>query len=170
MSLIIIEGADGNGKTTLLKQLEKDTHLPVFYSGGPKTSEAMINMLYDLEQMAIDEKVYLCDRVPFISEIVYSAALQREPVIDPIALMEYWKLPIQIIYCRLSDSSEALKNMSREFKAHKPFEHTKEVELKHERITEMYDQIMDEAEKDGVNIFEYDWQNPEHYAQLMEWL
>jgi thymidylate kinase len=170
MSLIILEGADGNGKTTLLKQLQRDTNLPIFYSGGPKTSEVMFNMLEGLEKRAEEEQTYLCDRVPFISEIVYSSSMGRQPVIGITELMDYWNLPIKVIYCRLQNSDEALANMSRETKAHKPLEHTKNVEKYYDNIVEGYDYIMENMEKQGVDVFEYDWKNPEHYAQLMEWL
>ena len=36
MSLLIIEGPDGAGKSTLVNKLSKDLKLPIYRSGGPK--------------------------------------------------------------------------------------------------------------------------------------
>jgi thymidylate kinase len=167
--IIVAEGPDGCGKSTLIKQLERDLELPVFYSGGPKSAEAMTKMLYELKVMAFSNKRYIVDRVPFISEIIYSKGLGRSPVLDPNLLVENWFFPLKLIYCKI-DQEEALKNMSREHKAHKPVEHLLAVEQNHKRIFQLYDEVIDQAEKAGVNIFEYDWRNHSHFTQLKEWI
>jgi len=164
--LIVIEGADGCGKSTLVKQLNKDLGLPVFHSGGPKTKGAMEKMLDDLEIMSFCKQAYICDRVPFVSELVYSQAFGREPVIPAKDLMDYWLLPdIKIVYCKI-DQATALANMSREFKAHKPAEHTAIVEQRHADIVNIYDDLIDSAESARIKVFEYDWTDPTHYEQL----
>lgn len=167
--IIVIEGMDGSGKSTLVNQLSKDLDLPVFLSGGPKTEQAMREMLRKLETMADSSKTHICDRVPFVSELVYSRAFDRAPVVPRNELLDYWFLPLKMVYCKI-DQVQALTNMSREFKAHKPADHTAMVEKRHQTIANIYDDLMADAEDCNVNIFEYDWQDPTHYTQLKEWI
>lgn len=168
--IIVLEGPDGCGKSTLIKQLNKDLGLPIFQSGGPKTKEAMEKMLDELEIMSHCQQIYLCDRAPFVSEIIYSQAFGREPVIPAKDLMDYWLLPnLKIIYCRI-DQAAALANMDRKFKPHKPAEHTAIVEQRHANICELYDDIMDSAESARIKVFEYDWRDSTHYQQLKDFI
>lgn len=170
MSLIILEGMDGSGKSTLAEQLKKDFGYEIYRSGGPKTAEAMVQMLDDLEILSFIEKTYVVDRTPFISELIYSQAFGRKPVIDAHELVDYWNLSgIKVVYCNI-DQEQALANMSREFKAHKPADHTAVVEKQHRLISELYEDLMADMEAQGVDIFEYDWQNLEHYSLLKEWI
>lgn len=167
--LIIAEGPDGSGKSTLIKKLANTFNLPVYHSGGPKTTKRMYEVLAELKTMAYADQTYLVDRVPFISELVYSAALNREPVIEIDELSTYFKLPMKIIYCKI-DQQTALANMSREFKAHKPEEHLKMVEANHANIAMEYTLLMDVLQDIGLDIFDYDWTLDSNLDNLLPWI
>ena len=169
MSLLILEGPDGAGKTTLLERIQKDFDFPVYRSGGPKNVREMIKVLGTLDKLAQTEEVILCDRTPWISELVYSRGLHRTPVLPEQIFWEYLYLPQRIIYCCLGDRGQMLANMSREFKSHKPTEHTNEVIKNYDLICDRYDVEINDLEAGGIDIFEYDWQNVS-YDALMEWI
>lgn len=170
MSLIVIEGPDGAGKTTLIKKIAKDFKLPVYTSGGPKDIETMLNILREMAVLAFDtSQVYLCDRAPWISERVYSKALSRKIVLPESVFLHCLNLPQRIIYCALADSETMLANMSREFKAHKPAEHTTGVITNYKNICKIYGEILYEAKYKGLDIFSYDWQNTT-YKDITEWV
>jgi thymidylate kinase len=167
--LIIAEGPDGSGKSTLIKKLANTFNFPVYHSGGPKTTERMYEVLKELKSMAYEEQIYLVDRVPFISELVYSAAFNRKPVIEIDELSTYFELPMKIIYCKI-DQQTALTNMSREFKAHKPADHLKMVEANHANIANEYMLLMDVLEDIGLHIFDYDWTIDSNLDSLLPWI
>jgi thymidylate kinase len=167
--LIIAEGPDGSGKSTLIKNLAHIFNFPIYHSGGPKTTERMYEVLKELETMANSDQTYLVDRVPFISELVYSKAFDRKPVIAIEKLFSYFILPIKIIYCKI-DQQTALANMSREFKVHKPAEHLKMVEINHAKIAAEYISLMDVLEDIGIEIFDYDWTIDNNLDNLLPWI
>jgi len=170
MSLIIVEGPDGAGKSTLITRLVKDFGFPVYRSGGPKDAENMKRVVKEMATLALDPTtVYLCDRTPWVSELVYSQALGRAPVMPIEFIAPCFNLSQRIIYCNLNDSVSMLSNMSREFKAHKPAEHTAAVVKNYQQVCNIYDELMDEIEAAGIDIFGYDWMNG-NYEDLTRWI
>lgn len=169
MSLIILEGPDGAGKTTLLDRLAKDFDYPVYHSGGPKNVRDMIKVLGTLDKLSALEEPFLCDRTPWVSELVYSYGLGRLPVLPVEVFWEYFKIPQRVIYCHLLNHDEMLANMSLKFKAHKPPEHTQSVIENYNSICDKYDVVVDHLERSGIDVFGYDWQNVS-YDTLMEWI
>lgn len=169
MSLIIVEGPDGAGKSTLVEKLAKEMDLSLYRSGGPKDKVTMYKVLGEMKELALSEETYITDRAPWFSEIIYSMGMGRKPVIDLNEFADYWKLPQKVIYCRLADKDEMLANMSRSFKAHKPKEHTDSVIANYSNICLLYDEVIDKAEQWGVDVFEYDWQNT-WYDDLLRWM
>jgi len=170
MSLIVVEGPDGAGKSTLIMKLVKDFGFPVYRSGGPKDAENMKRVVKEMATLALDPTtVYLCDRAPWISELVYSQALDREPVMPMDFFSPCFSLPQRIIYCNLNDSISMLNNMSRDFKAHKPAEHTAQVVKNYQQVCDVYDEIINEMENACMDIFGYDWMNG-NYEDLTQWI
>jgi thymidylate kinase len=170
MSLIILEGPDGAGKSTLITRLVKDFGFPVYRSGGPKNADNMKRVVQEMAMLALDDSiVYLCDRTPLVSELVYSKSLGRDPVMPMDFFKPYFSLPQRIIYCNLNDSVSMLSNMSREFKAHKPAEHTAAVVQNYQQVCNNYDELIDEMEASGMDIFGYDWMNGSYY-DLTKWI
>tara|TARA_R110000751_G_scaffold64574_4_gene132626 strand:- start:6229 stop:6750 length:522 start_codon:yes stop_codon:yes gene_type:complete len=161
--LVIIEGPDGSGKTTLIPKLAKDLGYEIYYSGGPKDIRNMIRVLAELENMALANETYICDRVPWVSEIVYNDSLKRENILPQKVYMEYLNLPQKMIYCSLNSSNKMLKKMSREYKAHKPKEHLSAVIKNHNLICENYELIMGYIETfRGITgqtaLIKYNWE------------
>lgn len=168
MTLIIVEGPDGSGKSTLIEQLSKELGYPIFKSGGPKDPELMKDTLYQLGKLSLKNEVYLCDRVPWISERIYGKALNR-PMVVPLRILENClTLDQKIIYCFSENSEQMLTNMSREFKAHKPKEHTEGVIKNHADICKAYQELM-EIVRQSVPVFDYNWKDYNH-QQLLSWI
>ena len=73
MALIIIEGCDGTGKTTLLHKLAADLNLPIVKSYRPRTAT-------DIQQFDnwanAAPRTPLCDRHAAISDLVYGPLLR----------------------------------------------------------------------------------------------
>jgi len=170
MSLIIVEGPDGAGKSTLITKLVSDFGFTVYRSDGPKDAENMKRVVKEMTLLALDPiTVYLCDRTPWISELIYSKALGRDPVMPFDFFVPCFNLPQRIIYCNLNDSVSMLNNMSREFKAHKPAEHTAQVVKNYEQVCNLYDELIGEIESEGIDVFDYDWMNGS-YSELTQWI
>jgi hypothetical protein len=165
--IIIFEGPDGCGKSTLIQQLHDQYGFPIFQSGGPKTIEQMDLKLNHLKTLANESNIYLCDRVPFISEIIYSRSFGREPIIPESELKKYWTLPMKIVYCS-TNQAIALQNMVRTYKAHKPIEHLKMVEQNHEQIFIQYEKLMITLLAYPINILKYDWMHDHQHPYTLK--
>lgn len=99
--MIIVEGMDNTGKTTLIKSLVKDLDLTHIKSPGPKDSLASFSWV--IESLKEKRKNIIYDRYFLISERVYGPVLRGEDVFgdytfDLVSLM-LRKSPL-IIYCR----------------------------------------------------------------------
>lgn len=79
MSMIIIEGPDNAGKSTLAQQLSKAIGIPIHHSGGPALNDEEI--IHRAERIFDTGNVrpLLYDRVPFISDYVYRTVMQDKP-------------------------------------------------------------------------------------------
>lgn len=135
--IIILEGPDGGGKSTLAGKLVKDLNAKYYHSGGPKTKSEMDMVINELEIMAHSKSIIIVDRVPWISEMVYPYAFGRKPVLSVAEYLQHLKLPQKIIYCKPSGPAQ----MSLDYKEHKPKEHTESVIKNHERIADLYDAL-----------------------------
>lgn len=156
--LIILEGADGGGKTTLAAKLVKDLAASYYHSGGPKTPEEMQMRINELEIMAHSKDFVIVDRVPWISEMIYPYAFGRKPILTVKQHLENLKLPQKIIFCR----PDGPMQMSLELKAHKPKEHTENVIKNHERIIDLYDALFQR-----IHHIRYDYRKT-NYAILLK--
>lgn len=170
MSLLIVEGPDGAGKSTLISQIACDFNYSVYFSGRPDSSEVMRTMLDEMIELSNRDEVYICDRAPWISELIYSEALRGGKLFLPKEnFIECYSIPQRIIYCSLSDSDTMLKQMSKVYKAHKPAEHTESVAKNYQKIHESYERIMDDVEMLGIDLFRYNWQES-MYPELKDWI
>ena len=105
--MIVVEGPDGAGKTTLITQLVLHTGLPVAPRVVSKDAEAMV----DLKQW-VDENLdqgfhqVIFDRHRLISEPIYGPILRQklEPGFDSMSwlfprLRQFYRIDPVIIYC-----------------------------------------------------------------------
>ena len=103
--MIICEGTDNGGKTTLAKKLSLEFDLKIIKSSGPPESkESLIERVkYSLEQSRKGIN-FLYDRYPLISEWIYGPVLRNKNLLDNEEGNQLWKEFIEIkpliIYCR----------------------------------------------------------------------
>lgn len=100
--MIIIEGPDNSGKSTLAKHLSTKFNLPIIHSGGPaKSKDEIFLRTVDF----FDDHLNLCirDRFPCISEPIYTMLREGEPHFSGEILAVFLKSLIQynplIILC-----------------------------------------------------------------------
>jgi len=104
--ILIVEGMDNTGKTTLCDQLSRAFDLPLIHSiGGPGISSKEMTdwiKLWLHRGRAIGGIVI--DRLSLISEPIYGELLRGQSNLDPEDARETWALVAEmsptIIYCR----------------------------------------------------------------------
>lgn len=137
--IIILEGPDNGGKTTLAKFLSTQTGLRLHHSGGPPKDRSEI--LYRATELLKLENV-IFDRFPVISDRIYSKLLRGEDFFAnttfPIRLAQ--QRPF-IIYCR-PPMEVLLKLDGHEVKEHETQEHVEAMKKKALDIVIAYDQAM----------------------------
>lgn len=89
MAIVIVEGVDFSGKTTLVQKLQKDLNLFSIKSPRPKSMEHAVDLIHATEAFAHDQDV-ICDRHCLISEPIYSGVLRdHQPSVLPYGLAEF---------------------------------------------------------------------------------
>ena len=158
--LIVLEGPDGAGKTTLLKQLEvalREHQPECITSCNPSTPRDFDDYLFATEERAKDHRLYIQDRVLWISDIIYSTVLDRPCRLDLMKVQSYWKLPQIVIFCNPTGISQ--KDISQEFKAHKPKEHLEAVQRKHYQLVDKYNDFFEAQKKNFTGFMTYNWKS-----------
>lgn len=162
--LLVVEGADCMGKSTLIEQLRKPLGWPVTHTGGPKTEEQLEEVLKSLEGYT---ERSLIDRVPHLSEIAYRP-LSRDPVpgdLQAELIRRFVALNPVLIVCRLQE----LPTLVPEARAHKPLEYWERVIKGYPGIVARYDDLIERL-AGQVPIYVYDWTAPNAQAQLQSWV
>lgn len=102
--LIVIEGPDNAGKSTLAAFISEQLNIPIRHSGGPSKYPGEI---YErIDAFYHDDAPYVCDRHPCVSQNLYlrSLRLEGEWVDEPRINRFYDSKPL-IIYCHNQSSS-----------------------------------------------------------------
>lgn len=89
--VIIVEGFDNSGKTSLVQKLQR--YLPehrTIHSPGPKGASLHFWVATQLREMAENPRV-IYDRFPLISDMVFGPILRDEVVFSPEQWYGYWK-------------------------------------------------------------------------------
>lgn len=164
---IIVEGPDGAGKTTLLARLSSDLGRPVYHTGGPPAN--LEHLEVKLALVAEHSDHFLFDRVPHISEPIYSKATGKETYIPEPRLHDLLEeLNPVVVYCRLSSLSTMFESVDREKKPHKPTEHLEDVLRNYKAVVEDYDATMEKlSAKPGISVLKYSWED-DSYPALLE--
>lgn len=145
--MIIIEGPDGMGKTTLIIQLAKELNLPVIRSRKPHSESDIIQLNNWANACPFP---VLLDRHSSISDLVYGTVI-RQHTPSTAELAKAHRLNNFLIYCRTGEPNlEAEPQMDG-------------VISNYPQIYLAYEKLMEELEPD----FLYDWSNPKHYPSLL---
>lgn len=162
--LLVVEGADCMGKTTLVGQLHKSLGWPVTHTGGPKTDEQLEASCRYVEAMTDPT---ILDRTPHLSEIAYRP-LSR----DPVSLEKSRELVLRfrqtnpvLVLCRRS----TLPDLEVVERPHKSLDYWAKVVEGYSGIVARYDHLFGLLQGE-VPIFLYDWTRGGEYYRLSKWL
>ena len=172
--MIIVEGPDNSGKSTLINQLIKDLELKevkrTFH--GPTTDiENLYSRTLEVINAAIktDQPNIIIDRFSLIGEDIYGPILRGKNLWDviPQDKIKFWqavnKLNPFIIYCRPSlDVILDMKN--HQVKIYDTPEHVKRVQEKQKLIVSAYDNYF--ANWKSHNFYSYDYKDKNSYLEL----
>lgn len=161
--MIILEGPDNSGKSTLAAKLKRDTGLPVIHSVKPKEDMSSIQVYHHcLNQVAPKDTLSILDRVTAISESIYGPICRGKSALGMYqkdALLDIWQRPYTIIYCRPDDET-ILENGGRP--------QMPGVLENHKRIIDAYDTFMDDLMRFGCPlVFWYDWKDRLAYNSVL---
>jgi len=153
--LVILEGADGSGKTSLSTRLRKnlDPYILLLRSNGPphhiEQLASVVNFMKDGPRLI----PVITDRHPLISEFVYGPILRGECMhsldVRQMATL-FWDS--MIVYCR--PNYAALAAGVREETQ------MEGIVMNHRRIVRAYDDLMGQLEEEGTYIKRYDYTGP----------
>jgi len=153
--LIILEGSDGSGKTSLANRIRKDLdeYMLLLRSSGPPRH---VGQLADVIGMlaSIPYRIpVVTDRNPVISESVYGPII-REKCMHGLTLEQMGRMfrHAMVIHCRPNYSAlaDGVRQESQ----------MEGVVLNHRAIVKAYDDLMGQLEKEGVYIKRYDYTGP----------
>ncbi len=100
--IIILEGPDGSGKTTLAEKLSRQTAWPVVHRSFPKTDEEKANMMQFYKDTIKLGKNFIFDRC-WYSEMAYGPTMRDKSVISYPEMYELEKMLAKrgaiLIYC-----------------------------------------------------------------------
>lgn len=161
-NLLVVEGADCMGKTTLITQLQQSLKWPSLHTGGPKTDEQLEEAMREVESI---NSSYIIDRLPLLSEIAYRP-ITRDGEIVPIETQWQWinrvaELDPVLVVCRRTELPEVVAVE----RPHKPLDYWKKVQAGYPDIVYRYDFLIRNLEA-RVPLFVYDWTIPGQYEKL----
>ena len=154
--MIIVEGYDGSGKTTVAEKIGDRFELPVYHAGGPPDGElgVMSCAARSLSRMGVR---CVQDRVTQVSHSVYS--MLRKPRESAIALSRITDLKAArlLIYCR-PQLPTLLSNVERHVtKAHDTDAHNQFVKASANALYYVYDTVVALASYNvAIAIYDYD--------------
>lgn len=160
MTVIVVEGPDGAGKSTLIDNLRLSGakhYVSLQRSGPPKRLEEIQSVVRWIEKFEPDGSgptPLILDRHPFISEAIYGPTLRGHSLlVDYYTLHDiehhFFRFVDRVIYCR-PPTSVIMQKMGNN-------PQLKGVTENIEEITRQYDHTMKLVRHWGVNVFEYDW-------------
>lgn len=144
--MIILEGPDGGGKSTLAQALSEALGVPRHHSGGPpKNAQEIAQRHRRVLEALRDRKPIIFDRVPAVSDPIYGPIIRgATPITHDMVLELRDALVLPIIYCRPPISVLLRVQDGHEVKEHETEEHVRGVMQHQQKIIEAYDQVMDE--------------------------
>ena len=156
MSLIVVEGVDASGKTTLLENLRSirgKYFLEVRHSCRPLKSSDIIRLMQTVRNMS-DVLDVVLDRHPLISEPIYGPILRNKDLTADLYNMDNRDRKLlstvkRVIYCRPPEKS-IFENLSNRPQLKGVLENI-------HQLIEAYDNRMKELRQKGLDIVVYDY-------------
>lgn len=143
--IIVVEGPDNSGKSTLAQELSRKLGWQVLHSGGP--CESKQDYMERIVKIYNSHRV-IWDRHPAVSEYIYGPVLRG--VYNYIPLNAFPRESL-VIYCRPPD--EVLLDFRTHRKNHRiSDEHDQQVEARARDIIKVYDDVMF-----AIPHHKYDW-------------
>lgn len=152
--MIILEGPDNAGKSTLAKELQRRFKWPYRPAGGPpKSPEEIRGRQAAIEAILTARQFAIIDRAPVISDTIYGVVLKR-PVLnfDQTDLDRFLKLGPCIIYCRPPNRILMQVAQGHVVKDHETVEHVEAVKRNAKECMDAYDELMERVPNKM-----YDW-------------
>lgn len=131
--IILIEGPDGAGKSTLAKALADHFKAPLHHSGRPLTGQMLRDNMQHIIELSSHHDILIVDRAPWVSEFIYSKAMKRYQMLSNEELISYHQVPQVVVYCTADEYNITVG------KEHKPQEYMDRLYESHERIVNEYD-------------------------------
>ena len=155
--MIVVEGMDNTGKTTLVEYLEEALMLVAEKSPGPAEPDSHAEWLLWIEESLLraDTEHAIYDRYPCISEYIYGPAVRGMNILrDTDYLARFLLCRPLVIYCRPSD------HIIKRFGDREQMNGVKE---KAKKLLEDYDHLYNWL-FDRVAVMKYDWEVQEPQA------
>ena len=151
--MIIIEGPDNSGKSTLIQSLSHQLKLPSAKTYRMPQTEEDIQRWHNWANAA--PYPLILDRHPAISDCVYSPLVRNTPGASSLRLANACRNEHYLIYCRPHWDTIAASYNERE-----------QLEGTHEKLPDLirsYDKLMEELDPNFI----YNWENPKALPALI---
>lgn len=160
MSIVIVEGPDGSGKTSLIRRLRQDSKNYFWIassSGRPKSLVQLQDALHWIAQSTYLGTPIVCDRFPLISESVYGPVLRDSCLLDQmghrdrVAASDLLRQIDRIVYCR-PPISTIRQNITTG-----ALPQLQGVVENLDALVACYDELMDTLRDDNIFVYAYDY-------------
>jgi hypothetical protein len=160
--MIILEGPDNAGKSTLARQLSKLLEIPQRHSERPDPAWTPLECLEHSSRQLRPQRAIL-DRIYAISEPIYGPVCRGKNALGDKArqaILDLYQRPYLIIYCR-PRLATILANNGRD--------QMDGVVDNHNKLVQKYDDfMMDVCRFSKCTVIQYDWQNKVEMASLVQ--
>lgn len=153
--MIIVEGYDGAGKTTVAEKLSNRFGLMLHHAGGPpETVDDVMSCLARARGRMVRQTVQ--DRVTHISEGVYGMLCRPRNSALALSRVSDLGLARVLVYCRPSDGVILNNLLTHRLKTHDTQKHGEFVRDKAPELINVYDTVVEMA-RGHVVVLTYDY-------------
>lgn len=153
--MIVVEGFDGAGKSTLAEAIGAKLGWPVLHTGGPTKDAADVILCLDRSKQRLRQRC-VQDRITHISESVYSMLTHPAKAARALDRLREVEMAWVVVYCRPPDAAliEALaRHTAKEWDTK---EHLATIASSVEQLIRIYDAVMEVAAIHTARMIRYD--------------